>query len=159
MSKCMFKSKMLPILLAVCMVNIIIFTIYYEPIKSYAQSFDRDRLYRIGFGWQLLRPGAELGSGSGIALDSKGNVYVLDRGHHWVAKYDPNKYNTNDFFVRGFLVGTKNPLRAAITLDKSDNLYVVNASGKLIRYNQEGFKTGEFNLHVNFVKVTRKPDQ
>jgi streptogramin lyase len=81
----------------------------------------------------------------GVVSDSKGYVYIVDKGNHCIRKYDPST-NTLSTFAGSRLggdtglgyvnaTGTSAKFNAPymITIDESDNLYVADAGNYAIR--------------------------
>jgi sugar lactone lactonase YvrE len=83
--------------------------------------------------WPRLPAGWNFGETSGIALDSRGHVYVFNRGPHPLIEFD-----ADGAFVRslgeGMFVRTH-----GIRLDRDDNIWVVDVDGHfVVKMNREG---------------------
>ncbi|NBU96918.1 MAG: hypothetical protein EBS19_01685 [Spirochaetia bacterium] len=81
----------------------------------------------------------------GVVSDSKGNVYIVDKGNHCIRKYDPSTNTLSTFAgsrlggdtALGYVnaTGTSAKFNAPymITIDENDNLYVADAGNFAIR--------------------------
>ena len=78
-----------------------------------------------------LPPGANFGATSGIALNSKGNIFVIHRGPMPLMEFDPD-----GDFIRGFGDGLfERP--HGLRIDGDDNIWATDVVAHLVRLEKD----------------------
>jgi len=88
--------------------------------------------------WGSLGSGTgELNSPHGVALDSSGNVYVVDTGNHRIVKYGAN--GENPVYAGSFGAGNDQlDSPTGIALDSDGNIYVSDSGNhRIVKYDSE----------------------
>ncbi len=101
-----------------------------SSIGSYTVSF----LYEFGFkfGSYGSSEGKEFSEPTGIAVDSKDNIYVLDYGRSDIQKFDPNGEFQNKFGSSGDGSGEFDKPEGMV-IDSNDNIYVLDSNRRDIQ--------------------------
>jgi DNA-binding beta-propeller fold protein YncE len=84
--------------------------------------------FRVVEGWERLPPGFQHGDVVGIGIDSGDRVFVLTRYESRCLVYEPD-----GAFVRAFGEGLFTDFVHALTIDKDDFVYVVDAGDHTVR--------------------------
>ena len=80
-----------------------------------------------------LPPGANFGGTSGIAFNSKGNIFVLHRGVMPLMEFDPDGN-----FIRGFGDGLFDRPHG-LRIDAQDNIWATDVAGHVVyKFNPSG---------------------
>src|SRR3981189_2400153 len=80
-----------------------------------------------------LRPGANLGGTSGIAFNSKGNIFVIHRGPMPLMEFDPDGN-----FIRGFGDGLFDRPHG-LRIDAQDNIWATDVASHVVyKFSPEG---------------------
>jgi outer membrane protein assembly factor BamB len=84
----------------------------------------------------------------GIALDSKGNLYLVYHGNHpyLVQKYDTRGKLLSQWGKEGYVAGQFNPDSGqTIAIDSHDNLYVADAvNSRIVKFDSDGNLLAQF---------------
>jgi DNA-binding beta-propeller fold protein YncE len=112
--------------IAVSILAIVLVAYFVEP------HFDIEEKYVFGKSWgNLSTNNLEFSSPSGVALDSKDNLYVVDTGNDRIQKIQPDG-NITSIGKYGFDLGEfYNPF--GVALDSKDNLYVADTDNNRIQ--------------------------
>ena len=136
-----------------------------ETFNHRIQKFDSSGNFIMMFGWgvdtgsfafetctsscQAGKSGSgdgEFSSPQGIALDSSGNIYVVDTNNHRIQKFD----SSGVFQSKFGLVGSDNGKFSSpqgIALDSSDNIYVTDSNNHRIqKFDSSGVFQSKFGL-------------
>lgn len=90
---------------------------------------------------------------SGITVDSRGRIFVLDGGFAHVVMYDPGSMETRTFGRKGEGPGEFNQ-PTAIGIDSNDRIYVASMGGRIAVLEPDGEYFDEFRLEISDVLVT-----
>ena len=80
-----------------------------------------------------LPPNVNFGAVSGVAINSKGNIFVLSRGPQPLMEFD-----ASGMYIRGFAVGLLDRPHG-LRIDRDDNIWVADGGGHtVIKFNPQG---------------------
>jgi DNA-binding beta-propeller fold protein YncE len=130
-----------------------------DTMNYRVQVFDRDGelAKKAPDGRPLTNPFGRLGSGNGefntpkdLALDRKGNIYVVDAGNNRIQKFDPSGKFLVEWgkFSRRRAVEITTPMSVAYSDEGFGYLYVLNFPDcRVLKYDLEGNLHREWPMH------------
>ena len=96
-------------------------------------AYGQELRYQVVSNWPELPPGWNLGEAASVTKDSRGHIYVFNRGPHPLLEFE-----TNGKFMReigeGLVVSAH-----GVRVDPQDNIWAVDVGGHMVvKFNQQG---------------------
>ncbi|MBI1326674.1 MAG: VWA domain-containing protein [Alphaproteobacteria bacterium] len=109
---------------------------YYDTVKKYDSA---GNLLAFWGGYSPAGADGQFDLISAIAVDSEDNIYVSDRFHRRIQKFDSN----GNFITKMQL--SVGPAQG-VALDSNDNVYAINGSGNVQKFTKDGTPIGNWSI-------------